>query len=48
MHQGSLSSEEAKAESGINSQNIMTAIKNFRKIHKNNLLDNIRALSGQK
>lgn len=55
VHQGSLASEEmsvkAKAESGINSQNIiMTTMQKFKiKIswHKNDLLDNVRVLSGQ-
>lgn len=54
VHQGSLASEEmsvkAKAESGINSQNIMATMQKFKiKIswHKNDLLDNVRVLSGQ-
>lgn len=56
VHQGSLASEEMSvkenAESGINSQNIMImTIQKFKmksSLHRNNLLDSIRVLSGQK
>lgn len=56
MHQGSLVSEQMSvkenAESGINSQNIIImTIQKFKirsSLHRNNLLDSIRVLSGQK